>query len=578
MALAAPEELFLTEDEIATIFGPLEEMIYSTARLLAALDDRVDAWAPWQTIGDALLADSVLQSFRQYIDWSDGYLEAQSTLFGAKRRSTLFYEFLRELEATSKTTVSPVVQGDTDLKSMLIVPVQFVARLFVAVKELNDSTPSEHPDSRFLGSLLDKLGMLLQRVNQNFQFVDSLEILQCTSDEAGNPQLMGGTLKLLIERLTHLNIADPRFQDVFLLTMHTFCTQTEFLRALVARYNSLHAASWQARQRVFLVLAAWVSTTWDDIKGNPDNVLSQLNAFLDGPLADDDSRRHARHIKDLIAMRTSAHKKAAPTGTPASASAATTLPRILQQVPMPVQKQPATLADFTAAAVAQCLAVQDHALFRAVTVRELFGRGWEKPTAEMEKLCPNISVVGQRVNKLSNLAFSQINDASNKHRMGLVSKLLEVVEQCKRVNDLSAFVALVYGMLNAADKFRKDLSKEQGALLDSFEALSSPTRNYKAMRQYMATVRPPCVPFLGLTLKDLTFISDGNPDRLTIHNAASTVASTAATSASSEPIINFFKRRKLAEAVMYVRQFQQVQFVETDTAFDPVLWNFCLNL
>ena len=38
--------------------------------------------------------------------------------------------------------------------------------------------------------------------------------------------------------------------------------------------------------------------------------------------------------------------------------------------------------------------------------------------------------------------------------------------------------------------------------------------NYKAFRELLATCTPPCLPYLGTFLTDLTFIEEGNPDTM----------------------------------------------------------------
>jgi hypothetical protein len=57
-----------------------------------------------------------------------------------------------------------------------------------------------------LAGALVKLSALLDRLNQNFQFVDPLDLLNCTPNEMGYPQVMGGSLAQLVDRLTHHNI------------------------------------------------------------------------------------------------------------------------------------------------------------------------------------------------------------------------------------------------------------------------------------------------------------------------------------------------------------------------------------
>lgn len=65
-------------------------------------------------------------------------------------------------------------------------------------------------------------------------------------------------------------------------------------------------------------------------------------------------------------------------------------------------------------------------------------------------------------------------------------------------------------------------------------------RNFTEYREMIHSVNPPCIPFLGIYLQDLTFIEDGNPDFL----------------AKSNNLINFAKRQKTAEVIREIKQFQ----------------------
>jgi len=62
-------------------------------------------------------------------------------------------------------------------------------------------------------------------------------------------------------------------------------------------------------------------------------------------------------------------------------------------------------------------------------------------------------------------------------------------------------------------------------------------KSYKMYRQHIKIVSPPCIPFLGVYLKDLTFIEDGN---LNLVNG----------------LINFSKRKQLSDVIQSLLQFQ----------------------
>ncbi|CAG8588934.1 10173_t:CDS:2 [Funneliformis caledonium] len=59
------------------------------------------------------------------------------------------------------------------------------------------------------------------------------------------------------------------------------------------------------------------------------------------------------------------------------------------------------------------------------------------------------------------------------------------------------------------------------------------TKNFAEYRDILHNINPPCIPFFGLYLTDLTFIEDENPNYLK----------------NSNKLINFAKRMKTAEVI-----------------------------
>lgn len=62
-------------------------------------------------------------------------------------------------------------------------------------------------------------------------------------------------------------------------------------------------------------------------------------------------------------------------------------------------------------------------------------------------------------------------------------------------------------------------------------------KNYKILREEYLSSEPPCIPFIGIFLTDLTFIEEGNPT--TINN-----------------LINFQKFRLIYEVIDNIKRFQ----------------------
>ena len=87
--------------------------------------------------------------------------------------------------------------------------------------------------------------------------------------------------------------------------------------------------------------------------------------------------------------------------------------------------------------------------------------------------------------------------------------------------------------------------------LDKLWELFSGENNHSNYRELLHRARPPCVPFLGLLLRDLTEVEHTQEDYI-------------------DGLINFEKRIKMGKALMKVKQFQAVNF-----RFEPkndLLW------
>jgi len=58
------------------------------------------------------------------------------------------------------------------------------------------------------------------------------------------------------------------------------------------------------------------------------------------------------------------------------------------------------------------------------------------------------------------------------------------------------------------------VSKEKRKELEEMMALMSPDSSYKNYRAAFRGCNPPSIPYIGVSLTDLTFIEEGNPDIL----------------------------------------------------------------
>lgn len=106
---------------------------------------------------------------------------------------------------------------------------------------------------------------------------------------------------------------------------------------------------------------------------------------------------------------------------------------------------------------------------------------------------------------------------------------------------LSAFDNSAVGRLRRTWEM---VGKGTNQILNHIRKLMGANRNFTEYREMIHSINPPCIPFLGIYLQDLTFIEDGNPDILP----------------KSNNLINFAKRQKTAEVIREIKQFQSVPY------------------
>ncbi|KAL5502434.1 hypothetical protein EMCRGX_G009205 [Ephydatia muelleri] len=138
-------------------------------------------------------------------------------------------------------------------------------------------------------------------------------------------------------------------------------------------------------------------------------------------------------------------------------------------------------------------------------------------------------------------------------RVTAIHQFILIAKQCLEFNNYSSIMAVVVAGLGSApirrlhktwegvSKYHVDLFKEMDLLLES-------GNNYKRYRDRLSTIPTPAVPYIGVFLKDLTFICDGNPDYL------------------RGGLINVHKRRQVYSKVEEIKRLQRDAY-----NFQPVL-------
>ncbi|KAG2461027.1 RPGFL factor, partial [Polypterus senegalus] len=201
------------------------------------------------------------------------------------------------------------------------------------------------------------------------------------------------------------------------------------------------------------------------------------------------------------------------------------------------------LHDMSAEEVAVQLVAFDWELFSCVHEVEFIRYVFRGEEARWRPL--NLELVLQRCSEVQHWVCTEILQCQSlPKRIQLLRKFVKIAALCKQHQDLLTFFSVVLGLGNPAisrlrltweglpGKFKKQFQQ--------FESIVDPSRNHKAYRDLLSSLRPPAIPFTPLLLKDLTFLHESSK---TFHDG----------------LVNFEKMHKVAEMVRTIRRYRSVQ-------------------
>ncbi|KAF3765573.1 hypothetical protein M406DRAFT_88437 [Cryphonectria parasitica EP155] len=380
-------------------------------------------------------------------------------------------------------------------------------------------------------------------------------------------QVTGGSLPALVERLTtHESTPDALFVSTFFLTFRLFCTPTKLAETLIDRFEYVgdHPhMSGPVRLRVYNVFKQWLESHWRDETDH--EALSVIRPFAETKLA---------------AALPSASKRICDLTRRVSSSDATLVPRLVSSIgkannasishyvpmdtplPAPVlNKSQAqvlhvwksggsspTIMDFEPLELARQLTLKQMSIFCSILPEELLGSQWMKKGGAGS---PNVKAMTALSTELSNLVADTIlyyNEV--KKRAAAIKQWIKVAQQCLELNNYDALMAIICSLNSSTiTRLRKTwevVNPKRREQLKVLQAVVEPAQNHKALRAQLAGHVPPCLPFQGMFLTDLTFVDIGNPATKQLQGA----------DGRDMTVVNFDKHTRTAKIIGELQRFQ----------------------
>ncbi|KAJ9154848.1 RasGEF domain-containing protein [Pleurostoma richardsiae] len=385
--------------------------------------------------------------------------------------------------------------------------------------------------------------------------------LDCEADLAWDfkvqpPTVKGGSLLALVEQLTRHDKLDSNFNNTFLLTYRSFTTARELFELIVKRFgiqppeglNPSDYETWRVQKqniirfRVVNILKNWFESFW---------------------MEDPQSEETKALIRDVYSFARDTIKS---TDTPGSAPLMAVLDQRLsgkevgrrliqtQNVATPAPIMPKNMKklkflDIDVTEFARQLTIIESRLYGKIKPTECLNKTWQKKVGEGEpEPAPNVKALILHSNQMTNWVAEMILAQTDvKKRVVVIKHFVSVADKCRGLNNFSTLTSIISALGTAPIARLKRtwdiVPQKTQATLESMRRLMASSKNFGEYREALHAANPPCIPFFGVYLTDLTFIEDGIPSIMKKSN-----------------MINFAKRAKTAEVIRDIQQYQNVPY------------------
>ncbi|XP_058977703.1 guanine nucleotide-releasing factor 2 isoform X2 [Musca domestica] len=358
--------------------------------------------------------------------------------------------------------------------------------------------------------------------------VDVRPYLIFKKENEEGPDVKGGYIDALIVHASRVeNVTDKVFTEAFITTFRTFIQPIDLIEKLTHRYTvffcQLNDPKKKSANETFSLLVRVLNdlTCTDLTSRNLRNLIVEFvyelvcagelycakllhNKFVEKFNIYNESRMPAYPSTDMFSI---------------------------------VSAQP-SLLDFKAMEIAKQMTLLDAELFQKIEIPEVLMFAKD----QCEEKSPNLNKFTEHFNKMSYWVRSKILTLNcAKEREKYVEKFIKIMSHLKKIHNYNSYLALLSALDSAPirrlewNKSIKETLKNNCNIIDS----SSSFRNY---RKALEETSPPCIPYIGLVLQDLTFVHVGNPDYL------------------KDGVVNFSKRWQQYKIIENMKRFKTCSY------------------
>jgi hypothetical protein len=214
-------------------------------------------------------------------------------------------------------------------------------------------------------------------------------------------------------------------------------------------------------------------------------------------------------------------------------------------IPTPPLQKPMALCEMPLTELAEQLTLIELKMFKQIREREFLNLNWKRP--DLKRNARHIVKMVERFNKVSYWVATRIvRESDLKRRCSILKRFIIMAERCAELNNFNTLMEVLAGLnLYPIQRLKQTwalLSDKYRATMAALEQLMENKQNYKNYRERLVKIRQngePTLPYLGVYLRDLTFIEEGNQTHL------------------ENDLINYEKIQLVGQVVREVQYFQE---------------------
>ncbi|XP_011638409.1 ras-specific guanine nucleotide-releasing factor 2-like isoform X3 [Pogonomyrmex barbatus] len=203
-----------------------------------------------------------------------------------------------------------------------------------------------------------------------------------------------------------------------------------------------------------------------------------------------------------------------------------------------------SIETLSALEIAEQMTYLDHHIFVSIASEEFLGQAWMK--TDKATRAPHILLMTKRFNEVSQLVVSEIIRRSNMSaRVAAIEKWAAVADINRVLHNYNGVLQICAAFTNSSvyrlKKTWDKVSKTTKQTIERLQHIVSSDGRFRNLRDALHRCDPPCIPYLGLYLTDLSFIEEGTPN-------------------VTEGLLNFSKMRMISHVIREIRHFQQTPY------------------